>query len=48
MENNYQYVDSEYRYTNKNGVLYNLAKEALYNPNFNYTEFGTIKTQTII
>lgn len=25
MENNYQYLDSDYRYTNENGVLYNLA-----------------------
>jgi len=25
MENKYQYVDPEYKYTNKNGVLYNLA-----------------------
>ncbi len=25
MENNYQYIDPDYKYTNKNGVLYNLA-----------------------
>jgi cell filamentation protein len=25
MENNYQYLDPEYKYTNKNGVLHNLA-----------------------
>lgn len=25
MENKYQYVDPDYKYTNKNGVLYNLA-----------------------
>ncbi len=25
MENNYQYIDVNYKYTNKNGVLYNLA-----------------------
>lgn len=24
MENNYQYIDSDYKYTNKNGVLHNL------------------------
>jgi cell filamentation protein len=26
MENNYQYLDPDYKYTNKNGVLHNLAK----------------------
>ncbi len=26
MENNYQYIDPDYKYTNKNGVLHNLAK----------------------
>jgi cell filamentation protein len=25
MENNYQYIDPDYKYTNKNGVLHNLA-----------------------
>ena len=25
MENNYQYIDPDYKYTDKNGVLYNLA-----------------------
>ena len=25
MENNYQYLDPEYKYINKNGVLHNLA-----------------------
>ena len=25
MENNYQYIDPDYKYANKNGVLYNLA-----------------------
>jgi len=25
MENNYQYIDPDYAYTNKNGVLRNLA-----------------------
>jgi cell filamentation protein len=25
MENNYQYIDTDYKYTNRNGVLYNLA-----------------------
>jgi hypothetical protein len=25
MENNYQYIDPDFVYTNKNGVLYNLA-----------------------
>ncbi|HQI45473.1 MAG TPA: hypothetical protein PLC59_05415 [Bacteroidales bacterium] len=28
MENKYQYVDPEYKYTNKDGVLYNLASIA--------------------
>ena len=26
MENNYQYVDPDFTYTNANGVLHNLAK----------------------
>jgi len=26
MESNYQYIDPDYKYTNKNGVLHNLAK----------------------
>ena len=26
MENNYQYIDPDYKYTNENGVLHNLAK----------------------
>ena len=25
MENNYQYIDPDHKYTNKNGVLHNLA-----------------------
>lgn len=25
MENNYQYIDPDFQYTDKNGVLYNLA-----------------------
>ena len=28
MENKYQYVDPEYKYTNNDGVLYNLASIA--------------------